>query len=120
MWKNNNTGEEFAFWNNEKIYSENAGGILAANPSSSIISPDVIGRLVVAANPFVFVGTQKYNDISCYTIKFGTNHEIIDKNTGMVIYSGDESFIRNLEYSFNTVTDEDIAKPNLSEYTIKK
>ena len=79
-----------------------------------------MGRLVVAVNPIVFVGTQKYNDISCYNIKFGTNHEIIDKNTGMVLYSGNESFIRNLEYSFNTVTDKDIAKPTLSEYTIKK
>ena len=51
---------------------------------------------------------------------YGDTESFALKDFDLTIKRGDEVFIRNLEYSFNTVTEDDIAKPNLSEYTIKK
>ena len=118
FWKDGNTGEEYCFWNPQRTYSENAGGIMIAAPSSMTSGPDFISRLMVSLNPLVFIGTQKYNDISCYNIRFDGLYEIIEKESGLVLYSSDESYMRMIEYSFDTVTDEDIAKPNLMDYRL--
>lgn len=118
MWKNSNTGEELCLWNTPKLYSESAGGIIETSPCSMTSAPDVISRLVISANPLVFVGTQKYNNISCYNVKFGSLYEIIEKETGLVLYSSDESYMRMIEYSFNTVTADDVQKPDVSQYNL--
>ena len=118
LWKNNNTGEELCLWNAIKLYSENAGGIMQTTPSSITSVPEFMSRLVIALNPLVLVGTQQYNNISCYNVKFRDLYEIIQKETGLILYSSEESFIRNIQYSFDTVTDEDVAKPDLTEYKL--
>ena len=46
------------------------------------------------------------------------NHEIIEKRSGLVLYSSDESYMRMIEYRFDTVTDKDVEKPNLAEYSL--
>ena len=35
-----------------------------------------------------------------------------------ILYSSDESYTRNIEYSFNIVTDEDVQKPYVSQYNL--
>ena len=118
FWKDENTGEEYCFWNAKKTYSENAGGIMATAPCSMTSCPDFTSRLIIALNPLVFIGTQKYNDIACYNIRFDGLYEIIEKKSGLVLYSSDESYMRMIEYSFDTVTDKDVEKPNLAEYSL--
>lgn len=48
----------------------------------------------------------------------GIHNEILQKDTGVLMHSGEEND-RNVKYSFNTVTDEDVAKPNVNEYEYK-
>ena len=79
---------------------------------------DFSSNIIMALHPFVFIGTQKYNDIECYNIKFNTVYEVISKDKGLLLYSNEENNMRNIQYKFNTVTDDDVAKPNLSEYTL--
>lgn len=118
VWKNENTNEEYVFWNSSKIYSKNAGGIMGLSPSSMMTAPDFVSRLMVAIHPMMFVGTQKYNDTYCYNLKFDDVYEIIEKETGNILYTNNGG-ARNIKYSFDTVTDEDVKLPDFSEYKLK-
>ena len=118
FWKDSNTGEQLIFWNESKLYDKAEGGIIESTPASMFASTDFSTNIMMAIHPLVFVGTQKYNDIECYYIKFNTVYEVISKDEGLLLYSNEENNIRNIQYKFNTVTDDDIAKPNLSEYTL--
>jgi len=118
FWKNSNTGEQLIFWNEAKLYDKAEGGILESTPASMFASSDFATNIMMALHPFVFVGTQKYNDIECYNIKFNTVYEVIGKDTGLLLYSNEENSMRNIQYKFNTVIDDDVAKPNISEYTL--
>lgn len=118
FWKDSNTGEQLIFWNETKLYDKAEGGILESTPASMFASPDSTANIMMAIHPLVFIGTQKYNDIECYNIKFNTVYEVISKDKGLLLYSNEENNMRNIQYKFNTVTDNDVAKPNLSEYTL--
>ena len=118
FWKDCNTGEQLMFINETKQYDKAEGGILENIPISMLVSYDFTTNIMLAIHPFVFIGTQKYNDIECYKIKFNTVYEVISKDRGLLLYSNDGNNMRNIQYKFNTVTDDDVAKPNLSEYTL--
>lgn len=118
LWKNENTGEEYVFWNDSKIYSKNNGGIMGISPSSMMTAPDFLSRLMVAIHPMMFVGTQKYNGTYCYNLKFDDVYEIIEKETGHILYTNNGGS-RSIKYSFDTVTDEDVKLPDISEYELK-
>lgn len=119
FWKNENTSEEYIFWNDSKIYSKNNGGILTVSPGSMMTAPDVVSRLIVAIHPMMFIGTQKYNGIYCYNLKFNDVYEIIEKETGQILYTNNGGS-RNIKYSFDTVTDEDVKMPDILEYELKE
>ena len=118
FWGDSNTGEQLIFINETKQYDKAEGGMLENIPTSMFVSPDVTSNIMLAIHPLVFIGTQKYNDIECYNIRFNTVYEVISKDRGLLLYSNEENNMRNIQYKFNTVTDEDVAKPNLSEYTL--
>lgn len=120
FWKDSNTGEQLIFWNEAKLYGQADGGILESTPSSMFVSTDFTTNIMLALHPFVFIGTQRYNDIECYYIKYNTVYEVINKETGLLMYSNEENNMRNIQYNFNTVKDSDVAKPNLDEYTLNK
>lgn len=120
LWKDNNTGEELCLWNTPKIYSEKAGSVIDTMPTSIINTSDFVTRLSISVNPLAFIGTTKYNNVSCYSFKFDNLYEIVEKETGLVLYSSDSSYIRNVKYNFNIVTDDDVKKPDISEYTLNK
>ena len=75
---------------------------------------------MIAAHPFMFIGIQNYNDIPCYNIRFDAVYEIIGKDTGLLLFSNDNNNMTNIQYKFNTVTDEDVAKPDLSLYKLNE
>ena len=118
FWKDSKTGEQLIFWNEAKLYDKAEGGILESMPTSMFTSIEPTIRLMIAAHPFVFIGSQTYNEIQCYNIRFNSVYEVIGKDTGLVLYSNEDNYIRNVQYKFNTVTDEDVAKPDLSEYKL--
>ena len=118
FWGDSNTGEQLIFFNETKQYDKAEGGMLDNFPTSMFVSPDTTSNIMLAIHPLVFIGTQKYNDIECYNIRFNTVYEVIRKDKGLLLYSNEENNMRNIQYKFNTVTDDDVAKPNLSEYTL--
>ena len=119
FWKDSKTGEQLLFMNETKLYDK-AEGVLESTPVSMFTSLEFSSQIMMALHPFVFIGTQRYNDIECYNIKFNTVYEVISKDRGLLLYSNEENNMRNVQYKFNTVTDDDVAKPNLSEYTLNK
>lgn len=120
FWKDSNTGEQLIFWNEVKLYDKAEGGIIERAPFSAFDSNDISTRIMMAAHPFMFIGTQNYNNIPCYSIRFDSVYEVIGKETGLLLYSNDNNNMRNIQYKFNTVTDEDVAKPNISQYKLNK
>ncbi len=119
FWQNNNTGEKLTFWNSAKLYSTE-GGILTLSPAGLTITlPDEsITRLTMAVTPMLYIGSKTYEDKECYVTKIGKQEEFIEKETGMILYSKSENEERKITYEFDTVTDGDVAKPDLSQYKL--
>ena len=114
MWEDSNTGEKYVFWNElEKIYQE--GGQVIGQFGSMFMTDESKVRLMMAAHPLMFVFPKNYDGKQCYCIKLFSIAEVIDKETGLTLYDNNGGD-RNLRYTFNTVTDEDVARPDLSEY----
>ena len=121
FWKDLNSNEEFTFWNSEnRTYSKTNGGMIEHLPISVYLIDDSFARYIISANPTLFIKNTKYENKDCYIIK--NNHhkyeEIIEKSTGLTLYSKNIDEIRKVNYSFNTVTDLDVALPDISQYTL--
>lgn len=116
FWKNTESGEALIFWNSpEKTYSVDKGGMIPSLPNSMIYITDNMARLSISANPMLYIGNKKYENKNCYNIKIDTNEEIIEKDTGLVLYSSNGGK-RTVKYDFNNVTDNDIEKPDTTQY----
>ena len=114
MWENSNTGEKYVFWNEpEKMYQE--GGQVVIGIASMFSEGESKYRIMMAINPALVIYPKKYDDKQCYGIKMSTISEVVDKETGLVLYVNNGSE-RTYSYTFNEVTDEDVQMPNLSEY----
>ncbi len=120
FWKDINTGEEYIFYNAINEYSKNNGGILGSRPSSITTSYDNFSKFMIALNPTVYIGTENYDDKECYYIKIGEQEEYVEKETGLLLNTKYGDNERKLTYSFDTVTDEDIQKPDINEYTLQE
>lgn len=120
FWKDVKTGEEYTFYNNTKEFSKNQGGIQATKPSSMIIVSDNFDKFLLAINPTIYIATKEYNDTKCYYVKVNNQEELIEKETGLLLKTKNEEDERDLKYSFNTVTDEDVEKPDISQYTLQE
>lgn len=118
FWNDSNTGEGYIFYNVEKIYSENQGGILGTRPRSITTSYDNLEKFMLAINPTIFVGFKNYENKDCYYIKIGEQEELVEKGTGLLLNTKDDGNERKITYSFDTVTDEDVEKPDISQYTL--
>ncbi len=119
FWQDNNTDEKLLLWNSQKKYAT-SGEILAATPTGfSITLPeDNHTRFMMAMTPMLFIGTTRYNGKSCYVMKMGNQKEYIEKETGMVLYSKTQGSERKLTYDFDSVTEQDVKKPDISTYTL--
>lgn len=118
FWNDSNTGEGYIFYNVEKIYSENQGGILGTRPRSITTSYDNLEKFMLAINPTIFVGFKNYENKDCYYIKIGEQEELVEKGTGLLLNTKDDGNERKITYSFDTVTDKDVEKPDISQYTL--
>ena len=121
FWKNSDTNEDLIFYNsNEKTYSNSNGGMIERLPIGITFTENIGTRILMAINPTLYIGSKEYNGINCYYIKQFDYEEFIDKETGLILYSNYDNDIRKIYYTFDEVTDEDVKKPNIQEYTYKE
>lgn len=119
LWKNFENDEEYTLYNNEKKYSSIGTEIISNElQANNIYLLDYNNTIILALNPMVKIRTKEYDNKSCWYLKDGQEEVYIDKETGIVLYNKNEQLGREikLKYSINTVTDEDVAKPDLSDY----
>ena len=118
FWRDTSTGESYVFFENPiKKYKKDEGTIIPDLQPSSLSTNDNSTRILMAATPIMWIGTGEYDGKDCYTIKAEGHEEYIDKETGLLLaVFQDSKQIRSVEYEFGEVTDEDIAKPDLSQY----
>ena len=118
FWIDMSTGESYVFFENPiKKYKEDKGVFIPYLQPSSLSTNDNSTRILMAATPIMWIGTGEYDGKDCYTIKAEGHEEYIDKETGLLLaVFQDSKQIRSVEYEFGEVTDEDIAKPDLSQY----
>ena len=119
LWKNFENDEEYTLYNNEKKYSSIGTEIISNElQANHIYLLDYNNTIILALNPMVKIRTKEYDNKSCWYLKNGQEEVYIDKETGIVLYNKNEQSGREikLKYSINTVTDEDVAKPDLSDY----
>ena len=118
FWKDARTGEAYVFYEGDiKKYSADKGGMISSLPTVSFDADDEKTRLLIASMPMLWIGTGKYDNIDCYVFEIEGQKEYINKETGLVlgIFQNNKQ-IRSVEYKFGEVTDEDVAKPDLSKY----
>ena len=118
MWKDLNTDEGYTIFNNSNSYLIGAETIATEPQANNIYLLDYNNTILLALNPMVKIRTKEYDNKSCWYLKNGQEEVYIDKETGIVLYNKNEQLGREikLKYSINTVTDEDVAKPDLSDY----
>lgn len=118
FWEDTKAGEELVFWNApEKIYSKGNGGMIKKLPTGMMFTEENSIRFLMAANPMLHIGSKKYNDKECYSFKIDEQEELIEKETGLILYSNNVNY-RKLSYSFENVTDKDIEKLDITEYRL--
>ena len=137
FWRNLDTDEGLLILDSSKIYVYTPSGQPSENlPYGFIINYDtILKRLKLAINPCVVVKNVKYDNKNCYSLNFNGNDffdntvEFYEKNTGLLLFeSGHSQFINSQEsinyeakytYKLDVVSDEDVEKPDLSEYELK-
>ena len=138
-WRDLNTGETYMLLEDTKQYLE----VPASFPMPLTVSfvddkiDSIIKRLKLSLDMNFSIKPVKYDNKDCYKIA-ETNGEpdhklekIYEKSTGLMLYVNDtfyQSVIKNKEennkiyikWDIGNVTDEDVAKPDLSQYEYKK
>lgn len=114
-------------------YISLAGGMIMRN----MLDYDFMEILKMSLDLDMTIGTKEYNGKKCYWIKLNDEdykypgEEIYDKETGLLLYdsaSAGKNFnketkqwvniVTKYEYKLNVVTDEDVAKPDVTGYEI--
>lgn len=118
FWADMKTGEKYIFWEEPiKRYSIDQGGLITNLPTASLYTTEENTRVMLATMPMWWIGTDKYDGKDCYVIKSLHLDEYIDKETGLLLATfEDNKQTTSVEYEFYKVTDEDVAKPDLSQY----
>jgi len=127
--------------NKSKIALLNSNGLPSPAEIGDFLATENGGQLILNSM-LSSVKSEKLNDIDCYKITgfqtpnmlFMTTFETpciyVEKDTGITIqyFSGtmqdnngnSKDIIVNREYKFNTVTDDDLKEPDISQYTIRE
>lgn len=124
-WNDSTNDENMTIYNNENKYSLNSESASIGLPSSLIFLEK--SKFSLAMNFNIQISSINYNGKECYYISEKTKNysyqEIIEKSSGIILYSyydncsNTEPSKTTLDYTFNTVTDEDVTKPDVTDYT---
>lgn len=116
FWENFDNNESYTIFNNTKTYSTGTDGIIFEPQANNINILDSNNAILLALNPMFKISSKEYDNKSCYYIKLGQDEAYIDKEYGMVLYNKSEENEITVKYTVNTVTDEDVEKPDLTNY----
>lgn len=116
FWKDPSTNEVICLYNMPRIYSITYDNILLSKPQSTFTQ---LGNSIFmsAINPTIHISSKEYNNKDCYSITFHNQEEIIEKETGLLVFTSNNNSERKITYKFNSVTDKDVAEPDLTGYT---
>lgn len=141
FWYDVNTGEGYRYIESEKKYQDDDNAKWEVMPDYNLIMPvktESIGKtLLNSMNIFNTLKIGNLNEKKCYIFKYKNGEEIyIDKETGLCLsytykvinkYNDngnmkDNETISNLyfNYSFGTVENENVFKPDFSGYQLTK
>lgn len=119
-WENKQTGEAYVFFEKPtKKYQKAEGGIITDLPMTGYYTEDEKTRIFMAAMPNIIITIGKYGEKDCYIISGFDGKEYIEKDTGLVLatqHNNEET--RKINYEFRTITDEEIAMPDINQYEI--
>lgn len=118
FWKDLSTNEGLCLYNMSKQYSPNAQGINTSIQSSSFSGKNA-PKLFEALLPFFIISSKNYDNTKCYVLKMGSEEEYINKETGLLVYNKSKDHELKITYKFDSVTNEDVQKPNLEGYTLQ-
>ena len=127
LWINTNTKEAFWIWNLTKTYTKYNGLVYTQLQTSTTTQMDNFKKFLLIANPLTNIKNIRYDDKNCYYLELGGIEEIIEKETGILLYRNESNAIINSDstlsnnydkfiYELNIVTDENITKPDLLDY----
>ncbi len=108
--------------------NENKIAILDGNGGTSpipIVSAFETNNLfsLIKMSIFASITNEDFNGKRCYKVNFNTDDRLtyyIEKETGLTLRVLDNSsLVKDFYYEFNTVEDDNLKEPNLSEYIIQ-
>lgn len=117
FWNNFDTEESYTLFNNIKKYSMGTNGMIYEPQANNVEILDSNNSILLALNPMFKIKTEQYDGKICYYIKLGQDEVYIDKEYGITLYQKSENNELKVKYSINSVKDEDVAKPDLTNYT---
>lgn len=117
-WKDTSTGEAYVFFEDPiKKYTIDRSGVISNLPIAGMMTDDSNQRVFLASLPMLWIGYGEYDGIDCYVLSIEGQKEYVDRETGLLLARFyDNKQKENIEYEFGEVTDEDVAKPDLSQY----
>lgn len=118
FWKNLATNESYVFYEEPvKKYQKDSISPVIGLPQCGLATDDENTRIIMASTPTWWIGFEKYDGKDCYVIKIENHKEYVDRQTGLLLATFDDNKqTRSVEYEFGKVTDEDVKKPDISEY----
>lgn len=119
-WNDYENNEYYTLFNNDNTYNTKHSieyDIPIFNRSNNMSSID---KLLFAINPTKNISTLDYNGYECYKIEDNNYTVYIDKSTFIVVYEkiNNEETITN--YEINSVTEDDVSKPDITNYVLKE
>lgn len=124
-WTNYNTGEEITFWNSEASISHNV----------KLVTDQQFGydySIIANSKKFSFLGEQDFEGRKTILVQVKSDNTTtqfsIDQETGLILKRIDYSknflwtqkLVSNRNVKFNIVTDENIQKPDLTNYQVNE
>lgn len=132
FWYNEKTEEQYRYLEEDKTYEISDMAKVETNPKIYDINIPIeksqnIDRLLYAINLTNSIQKDIYNGKECYIFKYDKDKidlkaEYIDKETGLCIFREYDNAEKNykIEYSFDSINEKDIEKPNFDEYSLKQ
>jgi len=116
-WGNYDTNEILFIVPSSQQYSdENNFSPFDQLPTSQFVTSDS-PTFLMSILPNFIIYSKDYNNEKCYCLKFGSITEYVSIDNGLSIFYRENNVEATRKYGFDTVTDEDVAKPDLTGYS---
>ncbi len=118
IWRDDINKNSYMIYAQTQRYAINkAKDLLNTFPISMLGNGTTMEKFVIAMTPSISISSRKDGDKTYCILSKADSVNVIEKDTGLIIYGEEGSRFRKIEYSFGTVTDEDVEMPDVSGYT---